>query len=80
MARKFYHFYKKLFDVHIENSTLVVVIISMLIIFVWLYVPQKDLSTYSKASIFEVKNNQNLNFSGKIVVIDGKRYIIYLVK
>ncbi len=78
MAKKFYNYYKKLLDVQIENSTLIVVIISMLIILVWIFIPQRELSAYSKASIFDAK--KNLNFSEKIVIIDGKKYKLLLVK
>lgn len=70
MAKKFYIAYKNFFDVHIENSTIIVVIISMLIMLVWVYIPEKD-KLYTKANVLESKMN---NFSWKIIIIDWVEY------
>ena len=75
MAKKLYIAYKNFFDIHIENSTIIVVIISLLIMLVWIYIPEKD-RLYTKANVLEAKIG---NFSWKIVIIDGHKYKLLLL-
>jgi hypothetical protein len=69
VAKKFYIAYKNFFDIHIENSTVVVIIISMLIMFVWVYIPESK-NLYSKANVLEVKQN----FSWETIIINWVEY------
>jgi hypothetical protein len=69
VAKKFYIAYKNFFDIHIENSTVVVIIISMLIMLVWVYIPESK-NLYSKANVLEVKQN----FSWETIIINWVEY------
>jgi len=71
VTRKIYNIYKNFFDIQIKNSTIVVVIISMLIIFVWVYIPS-DENKYFKTNILE-SNSKNF-LTWKIIVIDWVEY------
>ncbi len=70
MTRKIYNIYKNFLDIQIKNSTIVVVLISMLIIFVWVYIPNDN--KYSKVNILESSKKDFLTW--KTVIIDGIEY------
>jgi len=70
VTRKIYNIYKNFLDIQIKNSTIVVVIISMLIIFVWVYIP--DNNQYSKVNVLEASKKDFLTW--KTVFIDGIEY------
>lgn len=59
-------------DTKLDNSTLLVVLVAVLIFLVWAYVPQnKELA--SKNNLLEISNIvENWN----ILTIDGKKYTI----
>lgn len=74
MVRKFYKSYQHLLDKKIDNSTAVVVIISVLIILVWFYIPQNK-QLISKNNLLEIESSfENFN----VVMIDGRKYMIKL--
>ncbi len=75
VAKDIYNIYRNFFDIHIKNSTIVVGLISLLIIFIWVYIPNNS-NLYTKSNILE--SNNVSNFSWKIVIIDWIEYRLYL--
>ncbi len=74
--RKIYNYYKYLFDRKISNSTWVLIIISVLIIFAWVYIPKNEL--YLKTNVLENKKIINNNLDWKIIIIDWVKYKLVL--
>ena len=65
-----------MFDRKISNSTWVLIIISVLIIFAWVYIPKNEL--YLKTNVLENKKIINNNLDWKIIIIDWVKYKLVL--
>ncbi len=75
MLQKIFKTYKQILDVKLKDSTLLVFLVSILIISVWIVVPNNSLVN-AKNNILELQKNQKLEIIN-IVNIDGKKYKIY---
>lgn len=77
MVKKTYKSYKKLLDEKFDNNTLLILIIVILIISVAIFIPHNNSLKYSKNNILEIANI-NKSDNNNIVIINWKKYILYL--
>ena len=73
MTEVFVANYYNLFDKKIENSTLIVLIICLCILFVWIITPASWTASY-KSNVYESNQVKNT------ITIDGENYEIVLKK
>ena len=74
MLKKVIKSYYKLLDEKLENGTLVVLFISFLIVFAWVFVPNNSFA-YTKTSVLDYKN---IEIQNSFVVINWKKYKLVL--
>ena len=81
MLKKLVKTYYKLLDEKLENGTVVVLIIALLIVWVSIAIQDASAWRYSKASIFETNLNMSYQsniYQNSILEINGIRYKIHL--
>jgi len=77
VVQKIFQSYTRLLDEKLENSTVIVLVISWLIVLVGVIIPDTVSAEREKANIFEsshIKKYEN------VIIIDGEEYIIQLTK
>ena len=78
MLRKIYRNYKHLLDEKLDNSTVLVVIIVVLIFLIGIFIPNNSSLAYHKSNILEVSRIKSLQENKNIIEIDWKKYYIIL--
>lgn len=73
MIDKIVKSYYNFFDKQIKDSSVVVLIISLFVLSVGLFIPDRDILNFSKSNILELKNKNEIE---NIININGKKYKI----